>query len=379
MKLRLGFILTFVCALSARADFDDVMRRQLGQMIMHGFHGTTPEDDGVKAVADLISKGRLGGVILFRHNIESPAQLKNLTNYLHAAAKDGEPLLIAVDQEGGKVQRLTKAAGFRGFDSAHDMAMKTDAASASYIYEEMAHELADHGINFNFAPVVDLGRNKDSKIIYQYGRSFSADPKEVSEYAKGFILAHRSARVFTALKHWPGHGSSADDSHLGMVDVTNTWHADERIPYADTIAAGVVDAIMTAHVFHRDIDPEKPATLSKQHIQKELREKLDYQGVVITDCLQMGAIGAMFSSRTESAALEAIMAGADIALIGNFYAGDYGFVERLAQAVAARAQTDGREIRKRLCESSGRVGKLKQAIGGKAASETSCISTKDEL
>jgi len=374
MKLRLAFVLSFAWSLCANAEVDDALHRQLGQMVIMGFKGTSPEDDGVKAVTSLIANGWLGGVILYKHNIKGPEQLKRLTAHLHAAAKGQEPLFIAVDQEGGKVQRLSDANGFTGFDSAQDIASKKNPIEASYIYEKMAKELADNGINFNFAPVVDLGINKNSTIIYGKGRSFSEDPKKVTDYATGFVLAHRENFVLTALKHFPGHGSAAEDSHLGMVDVTDTWKAVEQIPYAHLIATGFVDAIMTAHVFHRGFDAERPATLSKKIIQDYLRDTLGYDGVVMTDCLQMRAISDMFVNRSQDAPIEAIRAGVDIMLLSNFHSIEYDFVERLAAAASS-----SQELRARLCESNRRIAKLKKSIGGSGSSNTPCVIEHDEL
>src|SRR5690606_10098573 len=154
----------------------------------------------------------------------------------------------------------------------------------------MAATLAEAGINLNLAPVVDVNVNPDNPVIGQLERSFSGDPDVVTEQAKAFIEAHHEHGVLCTLKHFPGHGSSEADSHLGFVDVTNLWSRQELEPFRNLIDAGLADAIMTAHIFNANWDSEHPATLSRAVITGILREELGYDGVVITDDMQMGAI-----------------------------------------------------------------------------------------
>jgi beta-N-acetylhexosaminidase len=377
MNFNLRMLLVCVLmAVSGEANSSDAMRLQIGQMVMMGFKGTSPEDPGVQVIAKAISEGSLGGVILYGHNILNPDQLKKLTEYLQNLAPAGQPLFIAVDQEGGKVQRLTQAKGFMGTMSAYEIG-KRGYDYAYLEYQEMAYELRFHGINWNLGPVVDLALNKNSDVIVKNGRSFARHATVVTELAKSFIRGHQLAGVLTAVKHWPGHGSAAGDSHHGIVDVTDTWKHDEILPYEKLIAENLVDAVMTAHVFHREFDEEKPATMSYKLIQVMLRDNYKFDGVVMTDCMQMGAVTALVGNRTEDAALEAILAGADIMLLSNYDVDDYGFPERLLEKVKERAAQDGGVVTARLEESNRRIAMLKQRLGGKGPEIV--VIQRDEL
>ena len=177
----------------------------------------------------------------------------------------------------------------------------------------MASTLSELGINLNFAPVVDLNRNPENPIIAKKERSFSQNPEVVISHAKQFIKAHAESGILTCIKHFPGHGSSASDSHLGFVDVTQTWSDIELLPYKKLISEDNVDCIMTAHVFNHNIDPSYPATLSRVFIDEILRRRLGFKGVVISDDLNMRAISDNYS--LEESLLLAINAGVDILLI----------------------------------------------------------------
>jgi len=179
----------------------------------------------------------------------------------------------------------------------------------------MAATLAALGINLNLAPVVDVNVNPANPVIAKYGRSFSADPETVTAHAFEFVRAHHEQGVLCTLKHFPGHGSSTEDSHLGMVDVTETWSRRELVPYVRVIEAGQADAIMTAHVFNADLDAEHPATLSPPTVTDMLRQELGYDGVVISDDMQMGAITKHYGF--ERAVRRAIEAGIDIIAFAN--------------------------------------------------------------
>ena len=179
----------------------------------------------------------------------------------------------------------------------------------------MAKTLAAAGINHNLAPVVDINSNPANPVIGALGRSFSADPAVVIAQARAFIEAHHAHDVTTTLKHFPGHGSSQADSHLGLVDVSATWQRDELEPYRVLIGEGIVDTVMTAHVFNTQLDPTYPATLSKATITGILRDELGFDGVVITDDMNMQAITSQYGF--EQAAVLAVQAGADLLAYGN--------------------------------------------------------------
>jgi len=188
-----------------------------------------------------------------------------------------------------------------------------DQSQIKSTYTQMSKELKSVGINYDLAPVVDLDINKQNHVIHGLGRSFGKAPKIVAKYASTFIDAMHSHGVLTSLKHFPGHGSSVGDTHKGFVDVTNLWKKVELEPYR--LLNHKADTVMVAHVFNKRIDAKYPATLSKKTVNGLLRKKLGFDGVVITDDLQMGAISKKYGLRTTLKL--AINAGDDILLIGN--------------------------------------------------------------
>jgi len=294
---------------------------KIGSMLMVGFMGTTAPKNS--QICRDIRKYDLAGVILFdvnpvKHsepkNISTKWQLSQLTKQLQACSKDGK-LLISVDQEGGKVQRLKRKYGFYGkFPKASDVIKLSDAKVQQH-YEKMGAELASVGINYNLAPDVDLAINKRNYVIYKLGRSFGSDPKQVVKYASIFMDAMHNNGVLTSLKHFPGHGSSLGDTHKGFVDVTNLWKPIELEPYRLLAQTDTIDTVMVAHVFNRKLDATYPATLSSKIINGKLRGEFGFSGVVITDDLQMGAINKKYGLKNTLKL--AINAGNDILLFGN--------------------------------------------------------------
>lgn len=258
---------------------------------------------------------------------------------------------------------MARLKGRRGFPptvSQQELGKLNDLAKTRQVAETTAKTLADHGINLNLAPVVDLNANPENPVIGKIERSFSADPAIVTCHALELIKAHHKYGVLTTLKHFPGHGSSKDDSHQGFVDVTPTWTRAELEPYARIIAAGQADAIMTAHVVNAHLDPTYPATLSQKIITGVLRAQLGYAGVVISDDMQMKAIADHYGF--ETALQLTIDAGVDILAIGNnatvFDAGV------AARAVAAIKQwvEQGKLSAARIDQSYQRIMRLKAKL-----------------
>ena len=301
-------------------DQDVSLIEKIGQMLMVGFRGL--HIDKNHSIAQDILVRHIGGVVLFDYdvpdkspvrNIQSPQQLKALVHSLQSLSPDS--LLIAIDQEGGRITRLKEKFGFPPTMSAQNLGTKNDPEFSHEQASKMAKQLAELGINLNLAPVVDLNIQPKNPIIGRLERSFSKDPILVTAHASKFIKAHHQEGILCALKHFPGHGSSTQDTHLGMVDVSESWSQQELEPYIRLIRAGQVDAIMTAHVYNKHLDPEFPATLSKQVIADLLRKKLNYDGVVISDDLQMGAIRNEYG--LETAIHKSLEAGVDILAFAN--------------------------------------------------------------
>ena len=348
------------------------LEQMLAQMVMAGFRGTTLAS-AAPIVADISQRG-VGAVVLFSYdvglqsptrNVESPTQLAKLTADLQALTQDPNssavhtPLLIAADQEGGLVARLNEKHGFPPTISAQEMGEHNDPAFTYSRAEIMAKTLAAAGINHNLAPVVDINSNPANPVIGALGRSFSADPDVVIAQARAFIAAHRAHDVTTTLKHFPGHGSSQADSHLGLVDVSATWQRDELEPYRVLIGEGIVDTVMTAHVFNTQLDPTYPATLSQATITGILRDELGFDGVVITDDMNMQAITSQYGF--EQAAVLAIQAGADLLAYGNNLVYDPDVAQRAIAALSAAVQ-QGQLTEERIAQSYQRMLVLKEKL-----------------
>ncbi len=339
----------------------------IGQMIMVGFPGDDEKDLGVIAVRDQLAKGLVGGVVLFPENIRSPRELKNLIAYLRNAKSSPRPF-IAVDQEGGKVQRLNSWNGYTRYPSAQSVGQNPSYAvpgAARRLYDKMAGELAGAGFNMNFGPVVDLNLNPSNPVIGARGRSFSADPDTVTALATAFIEAHRAANVVPVAKHFPGHGSSRVDSHKALADVSETWREVELEPYRRLAAAGKLDAVMIGHLYHpRFSDIEgMPASLSAKAV-RALRNKnwIDFQGVIISDDMEMGAVRNGYSQ--DDLAIKAIKSGTDILVFSNVEASDPDIGVRLHGAIS-KAVCEELISRIRIQQAYGKIMMLKRRLAQK--------------
>ena len=232
------------------------IEHKIGQLLIIGLP-TTHIDP---ATRELLEQIQPGGVLLDKANIESAQQVVELTSQIRSIIK--VPPLIAIDQEGGKVNRLKDKYGFPRSITAQEMGKAATLDSVKFYAESIASNLAGLGINVNFAPVVDLAVNKNNTVIYKPGRSFGTNPDSVALFAHEFIKPHRRFGVTTVLKHFPGHGSSVADTHYGVADVTHTWTSQELVPYQRLLAGGDVDAIMSAHIVNKQLDPKGlPGTL----------------------------------------------------------------------------------------------------------------------
>ena len=328
------------------------LEEKIAQMIMVGFQGTEPAN--IDSFVHQLAAGRIGNTVLFDHNVVGPGQLAALDAWL----QDGRttPMLISIDQEGGYVARLRPDKGFPETVSAQYLGARNSTDLTYQYAASMAKAMQEAGINLNLAPVVDLNVNPQNPAIGHYQRSFSADPDVVTGHALAFIRAHHDHGVLCTLKHFAGHGSSAADSHLGFVDVTDTWTERELIPFQRVIEVGEADAVMTAHIFNANVDPTYPGTLSHATITGLLRERLGYGGVVITDDMQMGAISQYFGF--DQAIELAILAGADIISIANALTYDPNAAQRTFDAFMAGV-TSGRITEDRIDQSYRRIIAIK--------------------
>jgi len=306
---------TVVFLFVSPAVAEPTLREKLGQMVMVTVTGDSMEESNpsMDVLIDDLSQNRIGGLIMFNWsgNLDNPSQIAHLTSELqrHAAV----PLLLAVDEEGGKVARLGPYNGFAATPSAYQMGTIVNQESYTRsVAATMAGWFVQTGLNMNLAPVVDVNVNPTSPAIGALGRSFSADPDSVALHAGWFIDEFHKHNLLTVIKHFPGHGSATADSHLGFTDVTTTWSPAELIPYSRLLDAGSVDAVMTAHVFNATIDSLYPATLSYVTITEILRNQLGFHGVIVSDEMSMSAISSLFG---QDEAMElAVKAGIDILL-----------------------------------------------------------------
>jgi beta-N-acetylhexosaminidase len=306
------------------------LRDKIGQMFVIGFDGVDINQNS--SIVHDIQEYNLGGVILFDYNnqtknfgknIVSRAQVATLNASLQefnrVAQKDrgrpALPLLISVDYEGGRVNRLKSSYGFPETLSATAIAQLPFSEAQGYA-DTMAKTLSETGFNLNFAPVLDVNVNPDNPILGKSERTYSESPFVVAQYAGIFSQAYLNQGVQCAFKHFPGHGSSTTDSHLGFVDVSSSWQTYELDPYLQLLhqpqSCGVV---MTAHIVNRQLDDSGlPATLSRKILKDLLRDTLHFDGVVISDDMQMKAISAHYT--TEQALALAINAGVDMLIFG---------------------------------------------------------------
>lgn len=289
---------------------------RLGELLLVGFHGTDATDHA--ELERLLCGARIGGVLLFARNVVDANQLARLTGAMRerALACAGRRLLVAVDAEGGQVMRLGPSAGYTGTLSHQELGEGNDFALTELEARRIGQRLHAAGIDWNLAPVVDVGLNPANPVIVGTGRSFGANPALVTAHARAYIAGMRRAGVLTALKHFPGHGSSWGDSHHGFVDVTATANQEiELAPYRALIAERLADSIMTAHVFNAGLDGRRPATLSRATLTGLLRRELGFDGLVVSDDLRMGAIERHYG--LARAAVLALEAGVDVLLIAD--------------------------------------------------------------
>lgn len=328
----------------------------IGQCVMVGFRGTTPS----RQVAKLIERERIGGVILFSRNFASPRQVAELTATLQAIARDAghpAPLLIATDQENGVVQRLgavvTQLPGSMALGAIGDVHVTEEVA------EVTGRELRALGVNLNLAPVADVNNNPANPVIGV--RSFGDNPAQVGLHAAAVVHGHWRAGVATALKHFPGHGDTSTDSHLGLPIVPHTLtrlRAVELAPFQQGIAAGA-PIVMTAHVALPALSgsASRPATVSQEVIEGLLRGELGFGGVVMTDCLEMTAV--VESLGTAEGAVAALGAGADLVLISHTFRRQLAAIAAIRDAIRKGALPEAR-----VREAAARVMQLKRQLTG---------------
>lgn len=322
------------------------LRRLCGQLLTVGF-------EGASAPADLLARvaaSEIGGVMLFRPNVESPEQVAALVGELRRAAPPDLPLVVATDQEGGAVQRLR--APLTVWPDMTSVASAGDSALTRAVGAALGGELAALGIQWDFAPVLDVHTNPENPVIGR--RAFGCTQDVVTEHALAFWRGLRSQGVLGCGKHFPGHGDTVSDSHLTLPVVPHgeaRLRAVEFAPFRAAAAAGI-EALMTAHVRYPAFEPDLPATLSRRLLTGLLREEWSYEGVVASDDLGMRAVADRWP--IEDLAVEGLRAGIDLFLIRE----SRDRQEQAHASLVRAAESDG-DLCARIEESAARVARFK--------------------
>ena len=325
----------------AETPDDPTLRAMIGQMVLMGFKGNSLNSAWFQTMQEQAKNGEITGVLYLRRNVTDEDTVAVMNAVLQSMVEGKPPLLIALDQEGGRVQRLKSKNGFTEIASPQKIAESRTPLEAEELYANLAAGLKNWGFNLNLGPVVDLNINPDNPVIGRLGRSFSAKSDVVVDYSAAFINGHRQHQILTALKHFPGHGSSQADSHKGFVDVSDSWKKTELDPYRQLLRAGKVDMVMSAHVRNTQLQAQEdrfPATLSPTVIKQVLRDQLGFDGVVISDDMQMGAIRKNYGF--DEAVVAAVKAGHDILVFANDKNPDITIPGKVIDLLARQARKD---------------------------------------
>lgn len=336
-------------------DYDKISRQiaemtldeKIGQIFTVGFEGYEQDNQ----IEGMIKDCHVGGVILFRKNIKSPGQLLEVVNSLKSSNSNNKaPLFISVDEEGGRVTRLPDQ--ITKLPSNEKIGKINNEDFSFSIGNILAEELKAFGFNMDFAPVLDIFSNPKNTVIGD--RSFGNNAEIVSKLGVQTMKGIRDLGVIPVVKHFPGHGDTLEDSHVGLPSVDHDMErleTFELIPFKAAIDSGA-DAVMVAHILLRKIDSENPASLSEKIISGILREKIGFEGVVITDDMTMGAIGENYSM--QEAVVRSFLAGSDMILVCHGYENQLEAINALKAAVQ-----DGTVTEDRLDESVRRILALK--------------------
>ncbi|WP_291548570.1 beta-N-acetylhexosaminidase [Clostridium sp. HMP27] len=321
---------------------------KIGQMLMVGVEGYNLNDNSRK----LITEHKVGGFIIFGENVQSTNQLLSLVNSLKRENVNNKiPLFFSLDEEGGKVTRMPQE--FKRFPTNKIIGQINDKDFSNKIGRTIADEIKSFGFNMNFAPVLDVNSNPKNPVIGS--RSFGSNPDIVSSLGVETMKGIQEENVIPVVKHFPGHGDTSVDSHVGLPTVNSDLDRlqnFELIPFAKAIENDA-DMVMIAHILLSKIDSENPSSMSKTIITDILRNNLKFDGVVITDEMTMGAIIKNYS--LNEAAVKSVSAGTDIILVGHGYNNEIGVINALKSAVSK-----GEISQERIDESVYRILKLKE-------------------
>ncbi|MFD4877344.1 glycoside hydrolase family 3 protein [Streptomyces sp. NPDC058420] len=352
---------TLASGTTASDSVKDGLTRDALTVLQPGFPGTTAPDWLLRRLGE-----GLASVGLFGRNIASPEQLSSLTAQLRSERDD---VLVAIDEEGGDVTRLEARTG-SSFPGNHALGAVDDVDLTRAVAHELGRRLAECGVNLNWAPSADVNSNPSNPVIGV--RSFGADPELVARHTAAYVTGLQAAGVAACTKHFPGHGDTAVDSHhaLPRIDADlSVLEQRELLPFRAAIAAGS-RAVMSAHILVPTLDPDHPATLSLRILNDLLRGRLGYDGLIVTDGMEMQAIAATYG--IERGSVLAIAAGADAICVGGGLADDET-VRRLRDALVGAVRV-GELPEERLAEAAERVRGLARWAASASASEAGANS-----
>lgn len=336
---------------------DRPLAERVGRMLLLGFIGSSADTEGADIIAGHLENRRIGGVLFLRHNVRSREGAESSARRFAAI----DPAAwMAIDQEGGLVQRLSRDLGYTHIPRAMQVAESRTPDEAGELYAMGAAEFRAAGFNMNLAPVADL-HDPDNAVIGRHGRAYGTDGTTIADYASAFIEAYEAAGAVCAIKHFPGHGRSRGDSHDGFVDISGSWSEAELAPFRELIARDKAHLVMGGHLTLRPLDPGGvPVTFSQPILEGLLRGRMGFQGVIMTDDLDMAAIRQNYDQR--EAVLRSIEAGNDIIMLSNSAAPDPELPQRIVDWVIA-AISEGRLTEARIDASVARLEILKARVG----------------
>lgn len=333
---------------------EEDIRAAVGQLLVVGFEGRGPQ--APPAIRSALASGQISGVILFRRNVDSVEQVASLNEDIHQSALAcGDAPFVCVDQEGGRVVRVREP--LTPIPPMRDVGARADRRLVAAVSEAIATEVGALGFNVNFAPVLDVDTNPANPVIGD--RAFGADPDRVARCAGAYLLGHHTAGVIPCGKHFPGHGDTALDSHVALPTVGHDRRRldeVELVPFRRMIAADI-PMLMTAHIMVPALDTQHPATLSRAVIGGLLREEMGYEGVVVSDDLEMKAVSERYD--VEEMLERGLRAGVDLFLICHTEAK----WRRGFDHLVSRAQQDP-QLLLHVLQAAERVRKLKRTYLG---------------
>lgn len=317
-------LLVYPVAWSGLLRPGDPLANDVAELLLMGFFGSSPRSFSARLLARQVRRGQVGSVFFVQHNVGKPARLAALLALFNGVKT---PPLLAIDHEGGWVQRLKARHGVSLLPGAQDLRNRLSPAEAQHIYARAAAELRRTGFNLTLGPVLDV-HDPRNPAIGQFGRAYDSDPERIAEYGQAFVAGSLQAGLACAAKHFPGHGRAFSDSHFEPANASLTWSEAELIPFERLVAAPAPPPmVMVGHLRVDPLDPSGlPATLSEPIITGLLRDRLGYRGVVMTDDIDMGAISSILPRK--EAFIAALAAGNDLVMIKNLFGYDPRVPER---------------------------------------------------